>query len=300
MNDRDTLARFLDHLRVERGASAHTCRAYGHTLERLGQDLDGRGRTYAAARRADLRSFLFAVARDASSATLARHVAAVRTFYGWLLREQIVSASVADQLKPPRVGRRLPMVLSRLKAEDLVDAAEARVTESTDSPLARLRDRAIIELLYGSGLRVAEAAGLDRDDVSPDGLVRVRAGKGNKERRVPLGAAGLAAVHAWIEASPAYGPAMFTNLRGGRLTTRSIHRIVRRLGHESDSAGLHPHALRHSCATHMLDAGADLRGIQEILGHSSLSTTQRYTHVSLESLLEVYRNAHPHARGGKG
>ncbi len=294
MDDAERLQRYADHLRVERGTSAHTQRAYLHTLERLVTHLTGRKQTFITARKIDLRSFLFVVSEGASSSTIARHVAAIRTFYRWMNREGMIATSAADPLQPPKVGRRLPRHLSIAETDTLIEEAEDEAESDPDSKL-RLRDRALVELLYGAGLRVSEAAALDRDDVL-DGMVRVKRGKGGKERRVPLGPVGMEAIEAWTAASPGMGPALFNNARGGRLTTRSMHRIAVRLGRASDVPSVHPHALRHSYATHMLDAGADLRASQELLGHSNLSTTQRYTHVSVESLLSVYRNAHPHAR----
>ncbi len=288
--DEQLLARFFDHMRVEKGASAHTLRAYQHTLSAMQAHLaDQQLALRDDLKRVHFRGFLFAIARDASSATVARHTAAMRTFYKWMVREGHVPKAAALQLQPPKVGRRLPRVLSRVEAEAVIELPPP------DEKLTRLRDKALVEVLYGAGLRASEAAALDREDVDlHGGLVTVRRGKGGKERRVPLGVPGCAAVQAWLDATPAWGPAVFNNARGGRLTTRSMQRIVSALGREV-APGAHPHAMRHSYATHMLDAGADLRGIQELLGHASLSTTQRYTHVSVESLLKVYRSAHPHA-----
>lgn len=290
MTDEVLLGRFYDHLRVEKGASAHTLRAYEHTLSQLKAHLEAQGLGLRdRLDRVHFRGFLFAVARDASSSTVARHTAAIRTLYKWMVREGHVEKAAALQLQPPKVGRRLPRVLSRSEATSIVEQP------LPDDKITSLRDRALVELLYGAGLRASEAAALDRDDVDlHGGLVTVRRGKGGKERRVPLGAPGVAALQAWFDATPSGGPAVFTNVRGGRLTTRSMQRIVHALGRDT-APGAHPHAMRHSYATHMLDNGADLRGIQELLGHASLSTTQRYTHVSVESLLQVYRSAHPHA-----
>jgi len=285
-------ARFLAHLRSERGASPHTLRAYDHTLERLEAHLAEAGLDYLGAGAKALRGFLFQVGRGRSSSTLARHVAAIRTFYRWLAREGHVEDGRSEWLQPPRVGQHLPRVATVEEA--------GRLFEETPIGPAALRDRALIEVLYGAGLRVGEAAALDRRDVDlRAGRIRVRHGKGDKERRVPLGPPGVAAVWAYVEATPEGGPALFLNQRGGRLTTRSMHRIVRKRGLRADLAGLHPHALRHSFATHLLDGGADLRAIQELLGHASLSTTQRYTRVSVDALLDTYRRAHPHADEGE-
>jgi integrase/recombinase XerC len=234
----------------------------------------------------DLRSFLFHVGQGRSAPTLARHVAAIRTFYGWLTEVENLASSPADDLRPPSIGRRLPQVLSVSRAQELAEVPEHS-----------RRDRAVIELLYGAGLRVGELVALDWSDLDLDQrLVRVRAGKGGKERRVPFGPPAEEALRAWRDESPnPHGP-VFLDARGCRLSDRSARRIVSRAGRRAGLPHLHPHALRHSFATHLLDAGADLRGIQEMLGHESLSTTQRYTHVSVQALLSTYRRSHPHAR----
>lgn len=277
----DVRARFRQHCRVERGMSENTIRAYERTLTTLEQVLDQRARTLLEADRMDLRGWLFQVGRGRAPATRARHVAAVRTFYRWALREELVERSPAEDLQVPKVGKRLPHFLSE-------DAA-GQVCEGEGSA----RDRALLEVLYSGGLRVGEAEGLDWADVDLDqGRLRLRNTKGGKERIVPIGPP---AVEALSLLGPGEGP-VFLNSRGGRLSQRSMRRIVRQMGLVSGQAGLHPHALRHSFATHLLDNGADLRGIQELLGHANLSTTQRYAHVSTSSLLRVYRDAHPHAR----
>jgi integrase/recombinase XerC len=252
------------------------------------QHLDAEGRSLVDARKVDLRSYLFKVGRGRSSATIARHMSALRTLYKWLHRTGVVERSVAEDLEPPRIGRHLPRVLSQAQSEDLFTVAVGL------DP----RDRAILEVLYGAGLRVGELCALDRRDVDlGSGLVQVRRGKGNKERRVPIGPPAVAAVREWLQLrGDDEEPALFLNTRGRRISDRSVRRLVEKAGASVGVAGLYPHALRHSFATHLLDAGADLRGIQELLGHSSLSTTQRYTHVSVKGLLDTHRRAHPHAR----
>jgi len=284
VDDDSLLTRFTDHLRVERGLSAHTLRAYRRTLVDLSTALGEVG--FLAADRMDLRRYLFRAGRGRAPATQARHVAAIRTFYRWLLREGHIERSVAEDLQPPRIGQHLPNYISAPQADDLVEA-----------PALSVRDRAVLEVLYGGGLRVAEVSGLNREDLRLDtSLIIVRRGKGGKERRVPIGPPAVEALRELVDTLPESGEVLFHNARGGRLSPRSIRRIVARAGQQVGLSGLHPHALRHSFATHLLDAGADLRGIQELLGHASLSTTQRYTHVSVEALLNVYRGAHPHAR----
>lgn len=284
-DDSDLLARFDLHARVERGFSDHTRRAYGRALTGLAEHLAGRGKGFTDASRTDLRGWLFQAGRGRAPATRAQLVAAARTFYRWLLREGTVDASPAEELASPRVGRRIPNLVSAPAAEGLVEADGL-----SD------RDRALVELLYGSGIRVGEAEQLEWPDLDlADGMVRIRRGKGGKERRVPIGPPAVRALQALQAGGNGVGP-VFLNERGQRMSQRSMRRAVKLAGQQAGLDGLHPHALRHSFATHLLDRGADLRGIQELLGHSSLSTTQRYAHVSTQSLLAVYRDAHPHAR----
>jgi integrase/recombinase XerC len=279
--------RFLDHLRVERGFSKNTISAYQQTIVRLEQYLDDKKLELRSATRGDLRGFLFTIGDKRAASTLARHVSALRSYYRWLLGQGEITTSVAEQLKPPRVPRHLPRVLSQ---DEALALCEQRLE------LASARDVALVELLYGAGLRVSEASELDIGDIDFAGsLISVRKGKGGRQRLVPIGSSGLAALRKMLAERSEVHAAAFLNSRGDRLSARSIRRIVRALGLNAGVAGVYPHALRHSYATHLLDAGADLRGIQELLGHKSLSTTQRYTHVSVESLTKVYRSAHPHA-----
>ncbi|MCB9694236.1 MAG: tyrosine recombinase XerC [Alphaproteobacteria bacterium] len=282
----DALDGFLRHARVERGLSENTLRAYGKTLADLRTFLEARGSSFETADRTALRAWLFQIGRGRKAATRARHVAGVRTFYRWMLREGRVEASVAEDLQAPKVGRTLPHFLS-----------EAAAAEVLEAPLST-RDTALLEVLYGSGIRVSEAAGLDWPDVDlAQGRLHVRRGKGGKPRVVPVGPPAVQALRELLADRLPEGP-VFVNARGGRMQPRSMHRAVRAAGLLAGEGGLHPHALRHSFATHLLDHGADLRGIQELLGHADLSTTQRYAHVSTQQLLSVYRDAHPHARAG--
>lgn len=283
------IEQFVDFLRVERGGSPHTIRAYRRTLERLLAELEPRELGFIHVDRITLRSYLFKVGHGRSSSTIARHIAALRTFFQWMLREGHMENPAASDLQPPKVGRRLPHVLSVEQSDSLFEG-------EPDSKLS-VRDRALIEVLYGSGLRVAEANALDLSDIDFEQcMIQVRHGKGKKDRLVPMGPAANAALQLLSETWVIHEGALFRNNRGGRLSVRSMRRIVRQQGLNSGTHGLYPHALRHSFATHMLDAGADLRTIQELLGHESLSTTQRYTHVSMESLLKVHRQSHPHGR----
>ena len=283
---KDVLEEYTRHCRVERGLSEHTIRAYLRSLRRLKSFLEPRGRTLEEATRMDLRAWLFEVGRGRAPATRAQHVAAIKTFYRWMLREERILRSVAEDLQPPKIGRHLPHFLSAPDAKSLLDDIELSV-----------QDAALLEVLYGGGLRVGEVSGLDWLDVDlVSGTLRVRAGKGGKHRIVPIGGPAVDALQAL---GPSEDGPVFLNTRGARMSPRSMRRIVRRVGLLCGQSGLHPHALRHSFATHLLDNGADLRGIQELLGHASLSTTQRYAHVSTQSLLRVYRDAHPHARSSE-
>jgi integrase/recombinase XerC len=249
-----------------------------------------------------LRGFLGQLARTCSPASVARKIASVRAFLRFLQRSGEVQKNVAMELALPKVRRPLPTFLN-------VDAAAEVVTTPDSASAEGLRDRAVLETLYASGLRVSELCGLDLGDVEAGstGLGSVRVlGKGSKERVVPLGSAAAAAVRAYLErrdelSDPRTGAldprALFVSRRGTRLGVRRVQTLVHRYGALGASrADLHPHALRHTCATHLLDGGADLRAIQKMLGHASLATTQRYTHVSVDHLLQVYDAAHPLAR----
>ena len=296
------IARFEEHLTVECQASPHTVRNY---LSDLGQFRDFLGRRHGrvpAPREvgvADVRAFLverFPINRKAS---LARKVAALRTCFAFAVREGLAEANPADLVATPKADKQLPEVLSQDEVAALLDAP-------LDPDRMAPRDRAMLELLYATGLRAAELTGLDLPDVDFDGgYVRVT-GKGRKERVVPFGERARAALLAYwplrrsLRARTTGPPEpVFVNHRGGRLTTRSLARALdRRILALAVLRKLHPHVLRHSFATHLLDQGADLRSIQELLGHASLSTTQRYTHVTTAHLVRVYTRAHPRARVG--
>ena len=282
---------FLEYLGVERGASPHTLRSYATDLaEFTGFLAAERIEGLAAADARAVRAFLAELhRRRLSKATIARKLAAIRSCFRFLARRGVLEVNPARQVRSPRLGRRLPSVLPKDEATQLLDAAP-------EPTVAGARDRALLELLYASGLRVAEGCGLDVDDVDlARRTVRVL-GKGDKERVVPVGDTALEALDAYLELRGRERGPLFLNARGGRLSPRSAHRIV---GRRARRAGIGqrvtPHTLRHSFATHMLGEGADLRLIQELLGHRRLSTTQRYTHVSPEHLMRVYDAAHPRA-----
>ncbi len=303
----DAIAAFVSHLDAERRASRNTVRAYAHDLAGLAAFAIERQLPAADdVRGVDvylLRGWLGGVALKHEASSTARKVAAVRTWMRWLRRRGVIAACPADELATPKVRRPLPTLLS-------VDAAKAVVEAPCEDTPGDVRDRAILELLYGSGVRVSELCGLDLDALAlASGSARVL-GKGSKERLVPLGRHCVTALARWLEERPRYvhpktgaqdPKAVFLTKRGARIGVRAVHALVQKHGAiGAGRADLHPHALRHTCATHMLDGGADLRAIQEMLGHASLTTTQRYTHVSMEHLMRVYDAAHPHARSAKG
>ncbi len=292
---------FASALRGARRAAENTIVSYQRDLKDFhaylleGSAQDPRGKIDADLITADhIRNYLAEMMRiKASRATVQRRLFAIKAFFRW--RENLSDkANPARELRSPKLEKRLPEIINERETAKLIEAdAEG------DTP-AVVRDRAILEVLYASGLRVSELTGLDWRDIDLDvGMAMVRQGKGNKDRLVPLGEPALDALLRWRGAMPvAWSPGgpVFVNLRGTRLTPHSVQNIVsRRLLAAGIDTRLTPHGLRHCFATHLLNAGADLRSIQEMLGHSSLATTQRYTHVSVRHLKEVYRRAHPRA-----
>jgi integrase/recombinase XerC len=289
------VAAFLRHLDRERNASPHTIRAYGEDLAQFRGYLREELRREPRPRDVDhllIRGFLARLHRAGTSRTsAARKLATLRTFFRYLAREGIVKRNPAGPLASPRLERRLPTRLSEADVEAILD-----VPGEGDSAL---RARAILELLYGTGIRCGELVGLDLDALDMGGgLVRVL-GKGSKERIVPFGRRAREALRHYLPArarTRPRSPAVFVNARGGRLTDRSVRNILRaRLRAASVRQRVSPHSLRHAFATHLLERGADLRAIQELLGHASLSTTQRYTHVDTRHILDIYRKTHPRA-----
>jgi len=288
--------RFARHLAVERNLSPHTCAAYVRDLNAFREFLAGQGGADAAAlQRLDhllLRRYLAELHKHHQRSSLARKLSTLRTFFRYLRREGLLDANPAEGLATPKRNSYLPKTLS-------VDEAAALMERGHGTSTLALRDRAILELLYSSGLRVSELTGLNVEALDlRENLVRVL-GKGRKERIVPVGRKAHAALCAYLEARGAVGDdqPLFVNHRGGRLTPRSVQRHLKvRLLKAGLLKDISPHALRHSFATHLLDGGADLRAIQELLGHASLSTTQRYTQVSVDQLMAVYDKAHPRSR----
>lgn len=289
------VAAFLRHLDRERNASPHTIRAYGEDLAQFRSFLRDELRREPRPRDVDhllIRGFLARLHREGKSkTTAARKLATLRTFFRYLAREGILKRNPARPLASPRLERRLPPHLS--------EADVAGILAAPGDGDSALRARAILELLYGTGIRCGELVGLDLDALDlASGLVRVL-GKGSKERIVPFGGRAKEALRLYLPArarARPRTPALFLNLRGGRLTDRSVRNILKgRLQAAAIRQRVSPHTLRHAFATHLLERGADLRAIQELLGHASLSTTQRYTHVDAQHILEIYRKTHPRA-----
>ena len=284
---------FEAYLKYERNCSSHTVRNYLSDIRQYLAFLKARNIEVTGVDRLTLRSWLADLQRSISKNSAGRKVASVRSFYRYLVRERVLESSPMEEVSSPKTEKRLPKFLSVDDVFRLMDSPK------TDKKLVT-RDRAILELLYSSGLRVSELTGLDLDDLDLNGgMVRVL-GKGRKERMVPVGGMAEKALHAYMEArdsSGSEGAALFLNYKGERLTPRSVARIVEKYLRRGGIAGTaSPHTLRHSFATHLLDSGADLRGIQELLGHASLSTTQKYTHITTDKLMEVYDKAHPRAK----
>ena len=287
----DAVAAFLDYLAVEKGASPHTIRGYRADLAQLLGFLRERG--VAEASLVDprlVRAYLaFLHRRGLSKSSIGRKLASARSWLKFLTRRGAIDQNPARSVHSPRYVRRLPSFLPKDESKELLDAPAG-------ASLAARRDHALLELLYATGIRAAECRGLDRADVDRSHRTVRVLGKGDKERVVPVGDPALDAIDQYLALRPDASGPLFANRRGGRLTTRSIQRIV---GARARAMGtgrrVTPHTLRHTFATHMLGEGADLRLIQELLGHSRLSTTQRYTHVSPEHLMKVYDAAHPRA-----
>jgi integrase/recombinase XerD len=291
----------LEHLSVERGLSANTLAAYRRDLARYRVFLDERGRAnFTDIERADISAFLASLQGGAASSA-ARTMSAVRGLHRFALAEGWVGVDVTDDVPPPQVPLRLPKALPLDDVERLLAATEV------DEPLA-LRDRALLEFLYSTGARVSEAVALDVDDMDREDRTVILDGKGGKQRLVPVGSYACRAVDDYLvrlrpelarRAKSAKAGALFLNARGGRLTRQGAWLVLGAVAERAGLAGrVSPHTLRHSFATHLLDGGADIRTVQELLGHSSATTTQIYTRVTVDRLREVYATSHPRALSG--
>ena len=288
------------HLRHSRGASAHTVRAYTADLAAFlaftGTDPADPGAASALTLRAARAWLADSVARGAARSTVSRHVAALRNFSAWAHREGLAPTDAAAALASARADQRLPRVVDQDEAAALLECARSRA--SADDPVS-VRDWAILELIYATGIRVSEACSLTTSSVDPAALTVRVLGKGDKERTVPFGVPARDALDQWtVRARPSLAvgtDALFVGAKGGPIDPRVVRAMIHRMCARAGVRDIAPHGLRHSAATHLLQGGADLRAVQEILGHSSLATTQRYTHVDAGRLSDVYRRAHPRA-----
>lgn len=296
---------FLRSLRIERNASPLTLKSYAEDFNSFFDYLQDRVGRIPEPSETDITMLRGYVAYlhecQYAKTTIARRLACLRSFFRYCAREKLVTSNPAKALRTPRTGRKLPSFLTTQQTVKLIEAPP------TDEP-SGLRDRAMLETMYSAGLRVAELVGLNLPDWDQDAnVLRVR-GKGRKERIAPVGRHASTALHEWIavrelaeDAAPEDREAVFLNRFGKRLTTRSVGRMLEKYvkANGLDST-ISPHSMRHTFATHMLDGGADLRSVQELLGHKSLTTTQIYTHVSTQRMRETYDKAHPHAQPGRG
>jgi integrase/recombinase XerC len=292
---------FSQYLSGERAMSAHTLRAYLGDLRSLLAHAASEGATRLEdLELGTLRRWLGAQSQSGvARSTLARRAATARAFTAWALREERIDSDPSLRLKAPKRERTLPGVLQSQQLRRLLTTLEEAAAGGEPLPV---RNRAIVELLYATGVRVGELAGLDIDDLDPDRRTLRVIGKGNKERTVPYGVPAALALDDWLRRGrpllvrDTSGPALFLGSRGSRVDQRQVRELVNKLLEAlGDTSASGPHALRHSAATHLLDGGADLRAVQEILGHSSLATTQIYTHVSVDRLRNSYQQAHPRA-----
>jgi integrase/recombinase XerD len=292
---------YMSHLAVERGSSPNTIRAYGRDLTEYSSFLSSRGvEEPDAIGRDDVTAFVASLhERGLAPSSVERKVAAVKGLHKFLVREGVTENHPTARVPLPKVPAHLPDVVS-------IEDIERLLGQAFPHGPAGLRDRALLETLYGCGLRVSELIGLDTDDIDlDDGFVRVL-GKGSKERVVPVAGLAALALEAYIRQGRGHlrtrrslgvtTSALFLNTRGGRISRQAVFRIVREYGERVGLEGLHPHTLRHSFATHLLEGGADLRALQEMLGHADIATTQVYTHVDRRHVREEYYSTHPRAR----
>ncbi|WP_072313224.1 site-specific tyrosine recombinase XerD [Agrococcus sp. Marseille-P2731] len=298
MSPQQAVERLLRQLAIERGLSKHTVAAYRRDLTGYLAVLEQRHVSDASAITAeDVAAFRAALAdRGLAASSVARHLSAVKALHRWLVDERVAVEDVAKDQRPPKLPQRLPKAISVSQMQRLLEAAGG-----DGSDPAGLRDRALLELLYATGARISELIALDVDDLADD-LVRVT-GKGAKQRLVPVGSYARAAADAWLvrgrAAFAAKGrgtPALLLGARGGRLSRQAAWEIIQRVAEEAQVAHVSPHTFRHSFATHLLEGGADVRVVQELLGHASVATTQIYTHVTADTLRDMYTTAHPRAR----
>lgn len=312
----EQLQRFTAYLSGSRGLSDNTVRAYETDIKECLSFMASRDHTDLATLSInDLRLWMAACSQRHSRSSMARKVVSIRSFFAWLYERGVIETDPAAGLKTPKIPVTLPTVLNERQAEQLMqsvdDTAQTRPTNSAsvssrhgsdrDRHAVALRDAAMLELLYATGIRVSELAGLNIQDVDRSSRLLKVNGKGGKQRMVPYGLPAERALGQWLEqgrtslVGAGSGDALFLGVRGGRIDPRQVRKVVHVQAGKAGVPDIGPHALRHSAATHMLDGGADLREVQEMLGHSSLQTTQRYTHVSIEQLVQRYDQAFPRA-----
>lgn len=297
-----SVVQFLEHLKTERNSSEHTLRCYEDDLVLFcqflneGYEPDAREADPIAIDGRRLRRYsAWLNGRDYAASTIARRLASLRSFYRFQRRRGVITSNPTEALRNPKQPKRLPRLL---RVEEMIELLDSI---ATDTPLG-IRDRSMFETLYGGGLRVGELVGLNLEDLDLEqDLLRVR-GKGKRERLCPIGRTSATWIANWLQVRQPKSVderAVYLNRYGERLTTRSVGRLLENhlVGHGLDPSAS-PHTLRHSFATHLLDRGADLRSVQELLGHRNLTTTQIYTHVTEERMLDVYKSAHPRARNG--
>ena len=293
------LANYLRHLSVERGLSKNTLSAYRLDLGKYQEFLTDHSLEVETVVTSSITEFSMHLSDSGLKASsVSRILAAIRGFHAFLVLEGIREDDPTKKVRPPKLSQRLPKALSQQQMLDLLSAAGPEPDDETADPL-RLRDRAIVELMYSTGARVSEVVAIDLDEVDDSGLIRVR-GKGSKERVVPIGSFAMRSIQAYlVRARPALNQsgatALFLNKRGSRLSRQSIWDLVQRSG-EAIGLDVSPHALRHSFATHLIEGGADVRVVQELLGHASVATTQIYTLMTIDTVREAYLSAHPRAR----
>lgn len=291
---------YLRHLAIERGLSKNTLSAYKADLAKYREFLEQNSLSELTVSKMQLGEFLLWLnSQNLRAASSARILAAVRGYQKYLLLENLRTDDPSQQVKGPKLPKRLPKALTQAQVLELL-AASGPEPDDEVADVLRLRNRAILELMYSSGARVSEVAQLDLDEMVQGGWVRIR-GKGSKERLVPVGSFAQRAIDAYLVrsrpllAARAGGPALFLNQRGSRLSRQSIWEIIQSAG-EACGLSVSPHSLRHSFATHLIEGGADVRVVQELLGHASVATTQIYTLVTIDTLREVYASSHPRAR----
>ncbi|WP_405217323.1 site-specific tyrosine recombinase XerD [Agrococcus sp. Ld7] len=319
MTPQQAVERLLRQLAIERGLSQHTVAAYRRDLSGYLAVLEERSVADASAISGeDVAAFRSALAdRGLAASSVARHLSAVKALHRWLVDERVASEDIAKDQRPPKLPQRLPKAISVSQMQRLLEVAggdapgvvatptEGRTSDGAAVDPARLRDHALLELLYATGARISELIALDVDDVSSleeHGLIRVT-GKGAKQRLVPVGSYARTAVDAWLVRGRAAlaakgrgGPALLLGARGGRLSRQAAWEIIQRVAEEAGIPHVSPHTFRHSFATHLLEGGADVRVVQELLGHASVATTQIYTHITADTLRDMYTTAHPRAR----